>query len=131
MRRILVPVSVPLMAGLAWFATPGFSAGQAPLVAGQISAVLSADDLPVESVAQRGRLFRRGSPQVRQYRSYAIVPGPVTASVEAAAAPPPLIGLPVPAPQMRTSPSGSPRSSGGGKPSYMRADSKARGQFGR
>lgn len=130
MRRILFPV----VAGLAACLPPSFSAAQAPVV-------LSADDLPAESLAQRGRIYRRGSAPVRQYRSYAIVPGGVSESVQSASAPPPIMGAPVPGPAPAAVASPAPRSSPapsmgsgssrGGKPSFMRSDSKARGQFGR
>ena len=128
MRRILFPV----VAGLAACLPPSFSAAQAPVV-------LSADDLPAESVAQRGRIYRRGSAPVRQYRSYAIVPGGVSESVQSASAPPPIMGAPAPAPasvaspgpRLSPAPSMGSGSSRGGKPSFMRSDSKARGQFGR
>ena len=121
MRRIVFS----LIAGSACCLPADFSLAQAP--------VLSADDLPVESLAQRPRVLRRGTsqPTVRRYRSYAIVPGSVTESVTTSPAPVEALApsvSPAPAPRSSYQP---PRSSGGSKPSYMRADSKARGQFGR
>ena len=104
MRRILFP----MVAGLACCLPIDWSHAQAP--------VPSADDLPAETLAPQRRVSppSRTSPQtVRRYRSYAIVPGEVVEGVQAestAAAP-------------------APRSSGASKPSFMRADSKARGQF--
>lgn len=123
MRRTIAS----LVAGLACCLPADFSVGQAP--------VLSADDLPVESLAQRQRTYRRGTsqPTVRRYRSYAIVPGEVTESVTAGPVPidpiAPSVAPAAPAPRSSYQP---PRSSrGSSKPSYMRSDAKARGQFGR
>lgn len=121
MRRIILS----LIAGAACCLPADFSLAQAP--------VLSADDLPVESLAQRPRVMRRGpsQPTVRRYRSYAVVPGNVTESATPSTAPVDALAPSVPpAPPPRSSYQ-PPRSSGGSKPSYMRADSKARGQFGR
>jgi len=93
-----------------------------------------AADAPVEWITAAPRAPSRTVPSrtvprsgVRQYRSYSIEPG---IAVEAAPAPV-MEGLgvaPQPAPVRTYS---APRSSGPSKPSYMRADSKARGQFGR
>ena len=121
MRRILFF----LIAGVACCLPTDTSRAQAP--------VFSADDLPVESLAQRSRVLRRGpsQPTVRRYRSYAVVPGGVTESVTTSPASVDALAPSVPpAPPPRSSYQ-PPRSSGGSKPSYMRADSKARGQFGR
>lgn len=120
MRRIILS----LVAGAACCLPADFSLAQAP--------VLSADDLPTESVAQRPRGLRRGSqPTVRRYRSYAVVPGGVTESVTASPTPAETIAPSVPVAPTPRSSYQPPRSSGGSKPSFMRSDSKARGQFGR
>ena len=121
MRRTIVA----FVAGLACCLPTAFSVAQGPS--------LSADDLPVESLAQRQRVVRRGvpPPTVRRYRSYAIVPGEVTESVTPAPVPADALAPSVaPAAPPRAS-SPAPRSTRSSKPSYMRADSKARGQFGR
>jgi hypothetical protein len=93
-----------------------------------------AADAPVEWIAAAPRAPSRTVPSrtvprsgVRQYRSYSIEPG-----IAAESAPAPVMeGLgvaPQPAPARTYS---APRSSRPSKPSYMRADSKAKGQFGR
>lgn len=118
MRRIMVmlvgtALVVPAMGGLGGF-------------------VLAADP-PVESLAAAPRVYSRTVPDrtvprsgVRQYRSYSIEPG-----IAAEAAPAPVmegVGF-APPPAPRTS--SAPRTSRPSKPSYMRADSKANGRFGR
>lgn len=120
MRRTIVA----LVAGLACCLPTDFSVAQGPS--------LSADDLPVESLAQRRTIRRAPSqPTVRRYRSYAIVPGEVTESVTPAPVPADALAPSVaPAAPPRAT-SAAPRSTRTSKPSYMRADSKARGQFGR
>lgn len=113
MRRILFP----MVAGLACCLPIDRSHAQAP--------VLSADDLPAETLAQQRRVSPpwRTSPQtVRRYRSYAVVPGEVVEGAQAEAAAEMPLG-----PARAAAPA--PRSSGASKPSFMRADSKARGKF--
>jgi hypothetical protein len=96
-----------------------------------------AADAPIESLAAAPRVFSRTVPGrtvpgrtvpssgVRQYRSYSIEPG-----IAAEATPAPLMeGVGVAPPAVPTY--SAPRSSRPSKPSYMRADSKAKGQFGR
>lgn len=112
-------------------------------VAGAEGPALSANDLPVESLAQRtGRIgagwFRpRGSSQqgVRQYRSYSVVPGEIAEEVQTmpqSSAATRVLSAPPPQPGARSSQGvTSGRSSSRSKPSYLRADSKARGNFSR
>lgn len=121
MKRLIMV----LVAGLACCLPVDYGVAQGPS--------LSADDLPAESLAQRQRIIRRGvsQPTVRRYRSYAVVPGGVTESVTPAPAAVDAIAPSVaPAAPPRATYQ-APQSSRGSKPSYMRADSKARGQFGR
>lgn len=80
---------------------------------------------PVQLVAARPRRST-----VRRYRSYSIEPStPATidgATIGGGVTQPSV----VPAPSYGTRSYSTPRSSGGSRPSYMRADSKARGRFG-
>lgn len=111
MRRMLTSfVGLSLVAGaaaMAWAEGPVVPGGSA---------------VPVQVVAG-GRLLQprvqAGRPAVRRYRSYSIDPG-TTGAVEG-----PDSGPVITEPRGTTRPSSSGRS----KPSYMRADSKARGRF--
>lgn len=89
-------------------------AGSAGLVAADVPT-----PTPVQNVAQPRLFAPRGSsrPAVRRYRSYSIDPGAASVPEAFEAAPS----------TVRQAPAASRPS----KPSYMRADAKARGQFGR
>lgn len=96
--------------------TTGMATADAPPAA--------ADSTVVQTVAQP-RLFgprTSGRPTVRRYRSYSIDPG--VAGVPVPASP----GVVDAAPSFARPAPSAPRSS---KPSYLRGDAKARGQFGR
>jgi hypothetical protein len=120
MRRIMVMLVGTALVVSTGSMVGGFAmAADGPVMAGA----------PIEWIAARPPVSSRTVPRssVRQYRSYSIEPG-----IAAEAAPAPVFeGLGVesrPAPVRSYS---APRSSGPSKPSYMRSDSKARGQFGR
>lgn len=133
MRRITMRVAGAMLLLAPMVMPAGVSVGQT--AAGSAT-------LPVQEVQLLGRPRVWSTPRssgqtVRRYRSYSIDPGGIAAE---AAAPPATggvqtlsPGVPTMAPPSRPSFSGAPArpSTRGSKPSYMRSDSKARGQFGR
>lgn len=139
MRRITIHV-----AGVSLLLVPSFvpigSAG-AQTVVGPAPGSVPAGAIQEVQLIGRPRVW--GTPQtggqtVRRYRSYSIDPGGI--AEEAAAAPAvggvqtlsPGVPMVVPSrPSTVSRPAPARPSSGGSKPSFMRADSKARGRFGR
>lgn len=122
MRRILTCVVGGAVVTFSGMTTPPPAIGQS---------VVSPND--VELVVSRPPRSRSGvsRPAVRQYRSYSIAPGDTEVPESAA---PAVGGGPVftPAPPATDAfQPAAPRSSRSSKPSFMRADSKARGQFNR
>lgn len=122
MRRIMVCVVGGAVVTFSGMGAPAPAIGQSVVPANEVEFVASR---PPRSRSAGSR------PAVRQYRSYSIAPGGDAIVAEAA---PPAAAGPAFVPSSPAADgfqSAPPRRPGPSKPSFMRADSKARGQFNR